>query len=220
MPVSRRSFLPGNMKELPDFSLGEVCNMLLPGFSTFVYEGVARITTATGNTIGIANRTDLAATIAASATNPAYIYHLSFNVPAFDASTRPNEYGSNVFTTSVAGDVLKFAPTAGTDATVATTAAAVSAPATTVQGVANAFAPSENVSLIAPNAPVVLTADTTFSLFSATAAGGAGVASGNLRVATGWIWIPFRIVGCRRMSSPTLSDIQFSDSQLRINADA
>lgn len=219
MPVSRRSFLPGNFIKQPDFSLGEVADMALPGFAAFCYEGFARVTTATGNQIGFANRTDLAATISASATNPAYIYHASFTIPNFDSSN-PNEYGSNLVTTSVAGDVLKLAPTAATDATAATTASAVTAAATTVQGVANAFTPGEYVSLIAPSAPVVLTADTTFSLFAATAAGGAGAASGNLRVATGWLWIPMRIIGCRRMSAPTRSDVQFSDAQLRINADA
>lgn len=219
MPVSRRSFLPGNMIELPDFSLGEVCDMLLPGFAAFVYEGFARVTTSTGNQIAIANRTDLPLIIPASATNPAYIYQVAFNIPAF-SSAYPNEYGSNLITTSVAGDVLKLAPTAASDATVTTVAAAVSAAATTVSGTANAFAPQECLSIIAPNAPVVLTSDTTFSLFAATAAGAAGAASGNIRVASGWAWIPCRVTGLRRMSAPTISDVQFSDSQLRINADA
>lgn len=219
MPVSRRSFLPGNMTELPDFSLGEVCNMAPVGFASFVYEGFARVTTSSGNQLALANRTDLPALIPASSTNPAYIYHVSFTIPSFD-TTRPNEYGANLITTSVAGDVLKLAPTAATDATATTTASAVSAAATTVSGTANAFAPGEYVSIIAPNAPIVLTADTTFSLFAATAAGAAGAASGNIRVASGWLWIPCRIVGCRRMSAPTMSDIIFSDSQLRINADA
>jgi hypothetical protein len=217
MPVSRKSFLPGNMIELPDFSLGEVCNMILPGFAAFVYEGFARVTTTTGNQIAIANRTDLPPLITASPTNPAYIYQAAFTIPAFSSA---NEYGSNLITSSVAGDVLKLAATAATDATITTTAAAVTGAVSNVQGTPNAFTPGEYLSLIAPNAPVVLTADTTFSLFSATAAGSAGVASGNIRVATGWSWIPIRITGVRRMSAPTLSDIQFSDAQLRINADA
>jgi hypothetical protein len=207
------------MIELPDFTLGEVCDMLIPGFSAFVYRGFARVTTGSGNQLAIANRADLPCLIPASPTNPAYIYQVAFTIPSF-TSASPNEYGSNLITTSVAGDVLKFAPTAATDATATTTASAVSAAATTVQGVANAFAPGEYVSLIAPNAPVVLTADTTFSLFAATAAGAAGAASGNIRVASGWFWIPVRIAGCRRMSAPSMSDVQFSESQLRINADA
>jgi hypothetical protein len=219
MPVSRRSFLPGNFIELPDFTLGEVCDMLIPGFSTFVYRGFARVTTATGNQLNIGNRADLPPLIPASPTNPAYIYQVAFSIPPF-SSNYPNEYGSNLITTSVAGDVLKFAPTAASDATSTTVAAATTAPAATVQGVANAFAPGEYTSIIAPNAPIVLTADTTFSLFSSTAAGAAGAASGNIRTAQGWFWIPVRIAGCRRMSAPSMSDVQFSESQMRINADA
>lgn len=219
MPVSRRSFLPGNMIELPDFTLGEVCDMLIPGFATFVYRGVARVTTGTGNTIAIANRADLPPLIPASPTNPAYIYQVAFTIPPFSESY-PNEYGSRLMTTSVAGDVLKLAPTAASDATSTAVAAAVTAPAAAIQGTPNAFAPGEYVSLIPPNAPVVLTADTNFSLFAATAPGAAAAASGNLRVAQGWLWVPVRIAGCRRMSAPSLSDVNFSDSQARINADA
>ncbi len=212
MPASIPSFLPGNFVNLPDYTVGERADMIIPGFATEVWEGFARVTTTTGNAIALANRADQACIINASATDPAWVYHASFFIPSY-TSANPNEYGSNTVTVS-GTEVLKFAPLAATDLSVATTVGAVTAAAT-----AGVVPSGEAISIITPNAPVQLTAQTTLQLYSNSVAG-AGVAGGNIRVTSGWFWIPCQVMWCKRMRAPSLSDPNFSDAQLRINANA
>lgn len=212
MPVRRRSFLPGNFIKQPDFAVGEAADMILPGFAGFTYEGYARVTTSTSNVLALANRADQPCIIPATAADPSWVFGAQFYIPPFNAANA-NEYGSNVITAG-ATDVLKLASSAAIDGTVATTVAA-----TTPAATAGVIPSGEVNSIIEPAAPVKFTSDITLQIFSSTAAGAAGASGGNIRVATGWFWIPVRVFYIKRMPAPNLTNISFSDAQLRINAD-
>ncbi len=160
------------MSRNPIFRIVESGNQLIngsDGHDYMLWSGAARVNNASGNSIPVLSNQDGTSqlVIPASATDPAYLHYLGFNIPT----------ALTVGTT----DVIKLATGPTVDATATTTASAVSTAAS-----ATALAAQSPRSIIPLLTPVTLTADTTLVICSSTAAGGAGVAGGNIRLNSAW----------------------------------
>jgi hypothetical protein len=219
MPVTGRSFLPGNYINHPDWALMERCDMIPPGFAAFVFEGFARITPTPAIAWDILDRNNNPALIPANAREPITFMHVSFSVPFYSAAV-PNEFGANTIT-AVNTDLLKVA-TAVTVPQAGTTPVATSGDAGTVSATAGvaangAIQAGEVLSTIPITGATPITVDTTLRLFSA--ATGGVTAGSNMSVTRGSFYIPVRLVWCRRMRAPSITDPDMSDAMLRINAD-
>lgn len=214
MPVSGKSFLPGNFCDYPDYL--NRASQVLPGFDAMYHFGLCKIEETGAIAFPILNVNDTACIIEADARDPAYLYQIAFTIPDWDEK-RPNPYGSNVIT-GTNGDTLKIA-TAATVASATTAAVAEGGVATTFSATAGVVASTEVgageiTSIIQPAAPVALTANTTLQLFSTD---GANAAGSNLSVAQGIFWIPVRVSWLKRSRTPSMSDIAFSKTQIEAN---
>lgn len=218
MPDSLPIMLTGNAYIPPDYSSGQ--SLIVNASRIFEYIGYAEVNTTTGNVIALRNEKDLPCVIpcpldaiALSANDPAYLSHVSFYVPKTGEVQPSNGKAITAPVTSTnATDVLKLATSANADLTVAATPGAVSGAA--VAGIFPSGIPNgEAISLNAPLSPILLTASTELKLFSSTAAGASGAASGNIRVTSGRVLIPCKVVYYRKLRSPALSSVGISSAQ-------
>lgn len=218
MPDSLPIMLPANAYTSPDYSSGQA--LIVGCRRIFEYIGYAEINTITGNAITLRNDKDLPCTIpcpldaiALSANDPAYLSHVSFFIPKIGEIQAFNGKAiASPVTSTNATDVLKLAAAANTDLTIATAAGAVSGAA--VAGIfPSGITVGEAISLNSPLTAIVLTATTELKLYSATAAGSAGAAGGNIRVASGRILIPCKAVYYRKLRSPSMSSFGISSAQ-------
>jgi hypothetical protein len=218
MPDSLPTMLVGNVYSPADYSSGQ--SLIINAARIFEYFGYAEVNTTTGNVITLRNERDLPCTIpcpldtiALSANDPAYLSHVSFYIPRIGEVQPFNSKPiTSAVTSTSATDVLKLATAANIDLTIATTVGAASGPA--VAGIfPSGITAGEAINLNAPLTPIVLTAATELKLYSATAASAAGVASGNIRVASGRVLIPCRMVYYRRLRSPAMSTFGISSAQ-------
>lgn len=218
MPDQLPTITPGNWICPPEYSRGQSVNLM--GLRYFEYHGFAVVTSTTGTSIDITNENGEALqipcpldAIALSAATPAYVTDVSFYIPAVGEVQPWNQKAIVGGVTVSTTNVLKLAAAVGDDLTSTSVVGAVSGAATA--GVLPSGIPNgEAISIWNPLSPPTLTAATTLRLFSATAAGAAGVAGGNIRcsAAQGRIIIPVRVGYYRRRRSPSLSDIQIGDT--------
>jgi hypothetical protein len=220
MPDTLPIIFAGNYYTEPDYSSGQ--SLRVGGHRIFEYIGYAEVNTATGNSIVLRNDRDQPCMIPCpldsvplSAVDPALVSHISFYIPRVGEVQAFNGRPVAAPVTAGATDVLKLAAAANVDLTVNTTLGAVSLAA--VAGVIpSGILNGEAISLNSPVAPIALTAATELRLLSATAAGSAGVAGGNIRTAAGRILIPVRVVYSRRLRSPGLGSFGISSAQREI----
>lgn len=220
MPDTLPVVFAGNYYTEPDYSSGQA--LRIGGQRIFEFIGYAEINTTTGNSIALRNDRDQPCmipcpldSIPLSAADPALVSHISFYIPRVGEVQAFNGRPITAPITAGATDVLKLAAAANVDLTVNTTLGAVSGAATA--GVLPSGVPNgEAISLNVPSAPIAVTAATELRLLSATAAGSAGAAGGNIRTATGRILIPVRVVYSRRLRSPGLASFGISTAQREI----
>lgn len=218
MPNSLPIILGGNFVTEPDYGAGQSID--IGHFRLFRYLGYAEITPTTGNAIALKNEDDLPCTIpcpldgvALSASDPAYIHHASFYIPRVGEVQPFNGKAIAAgVTSSGATDVLKLSTAANIDLTATTTVGAVSGAA--VAGIfPSGVTAGEAISINPPSPGIVVTSAIELQLRSATAAGAAGAAGGNIRVASGRVLIPVKVIYSRRLRSPSLGDIGLSAAQ-------
>lgn len=216
MPDTTPIILPGNFYLTPEYSRSQSAKM--GGSRVFEYEGYAEVNTTTGNSLVLRDNNDLPCVIPSpldpiplSATDPAYISHVSFYIPRVGEIQHFN--GKPVTSPVTVGgtEVLKLAAAFNTDVTL--TNAVGCASGTAAAGVLPSGVPlGEAISTQNPLAGGIFTATTELRLFSATSplSGGAG---SNIRVTSGRVLIPCRVIYSRRLRSPNMSSIQLSQSQ-------